>query len=76
MHANRQLKDLGPLAKLEFISYLELDNCKISDITPLLNLKSAREIWLRHNPVCDSKAASKKSRDKLKAALPDRKIIF
>jgi Leucine-rich repeat (LRR) protein len=74
--ANRQLKDLGPLAKLEFISYLELDYCKVSDITPLLNLKSARDIYLRYNPVNDSKAASKKSRDKLKAALPDCIIRF
>jgi len=49
--AGSQLDDLRPLAKLEKLRYINLRECGISDVRPLLEIPLLHEVDLADNPI-------------------------
>jgi Leucine-rich repeat (LRR) protein len=50
---NYDLTDIGPLASLSGLVYLDLTNCDISDISVLAHMPSLQQVWASFNRIAD-----------------------
>jgi hypothetical protein len=67
---NRKLADISALAECPALEDINLSKCPIDDLSPLLELKNVKNLWLYEPYV------SEEMEQKLAKAFPDARIVI